>query len=56
LSEDDYADAVPELTWYLGHQPDPQAVSAVKTALQRADAGLKAAEKATHSTATTSRP
>jgi hypothetical protein len=50
LSEDDYADAIPELRWYLGHHPDPQAVSAVASALQRAEAGLKATP------ATTSRP
>jgi cytochrome c-type biogenesis protein CcmH len=50
LSEDDYADTIPELRWYLGHQPDPQAVSAVQTALRRAEAGLKAGPT------TTSRP
>ena len=41
LSEDDYADAVPELQWYLGHSPDPQLVPKVRQALQQAQAGAK---------------
>lgn len=41
LSEDDYADAVPELQWYLGHSPDPQLVPKVSQALQQAQAGAK---------------
>lgn len=41
LSEDDYADAVPELQWYLGHSPDPQLVPKVRQALQQAEAGAK---------------
>lgn len=41
LSEDDYADAVPELQWYLGHSPDPQLVPKVRQALQQAEAGAQ---------------
>ncbi|HVA74168.1 MAG TPA: hypothetical protein VNF71_06350 [Acidimicrobiales bacterium] len=36
LSEDDYADAIPELQWYLGHSPDPQLAPKVRQALQQA--------------------
>jgi hypothetical protein len=38
LSEDDYADAVPELQWYLDHSPDPQLAPKVRQALQQAEA------------------
>ena len=38
LSEGDYAGAVPELRWYLQHQPDPSLVSRVRQALQQAQA------------------
>jgi len=41
LSEDDYAGAVPELQWYLGHSPDPQLAPQVRTALQQAQAKLQ---------------
>jgi len=43
LSERDYADAVPELQWYLAHQPDPQLAPRVRTALQQAEVGAAAA-------------
>ncbi len=46
LSEDDYADSVPELKWYLAHSPDPQLVSKVRTELQQAEAGAAAEAKA----------
>jgi cytochrome c-type biogenesis protein CcmH len=42
LSEDDYGDAVPELQWYLGHDPDPQLVPQVRKALTEAQTGLAA--------------
>jgi cytochrome c-type biogenesis protein CcmH len=42
LSEDDYSDSIPELQWYLAHDPDPQLVAQVQTALQDAEAALKA--------------
>ena len=38
LSEDDYADAIPELKWYLAHNPDPQLAPRVRAALQQAEA------------------
>jgi tetratricopeptide (TPR) repeat protein len=38
LSEDDYTGAIPELQWYLSHDPDPQLVPRVRTALQQAQA------------------
>ena len=40
LSEDDYADAVTDLQWYLGHDPDPTLVARVQSALATAQAGL----------------
>lgn len=43
LSEDDYADAIPELQWYLDHDPDPTLVPQVKQALDQAEQGAKAA-------------
>ena len=46
LSEDDYADSVPELKWYLAHSPDPQLVSKVRTELQQAEVGAAAEAKA----------
>jgi hypothetical protein len=42
LSEDDYADAIPELRWYLAHNPDPSLVSRVRQALQQAEANAAA--------------
>lgn len=38
LSEGDYAGAVPELQWYLDHNPDPQLAPRVRQALQEAQA------------------
>ena len=46
LSERDYGDSVPELQWYLAHDPDPQLVPQVKTALSQAEAGEAAARSA----------
>jgi cytochrome c-type biogenesis protein CcmH len=46
LSEGDYGESVPELQWYLAHDPDPQLVTQVKTALTRAQAGEAAARAA----------
>jgi hypothetical protein len=36
LSEADYRGAIPELQWYLDHDPDPQLAPRVRTALQQA--------------------
>lgn len=41
LSEDDYSGAIPELQWYLAHNPDPSAVAQVRQALQQAQAAAK---------------
>jgi tetratricopeptide (TPR) repeat protein len=41
LSEDDYADAIPELQWYLGHSPDPALAPKVRQALQQAQAQVQ---------------
>lgn len=46
LGEGDYAASVPELQWYLDHNPDPQLVSQVRKALTQAQAGLAAARAA----------
>jgi hypothetical protein len=46
LSEDDYADAIPELRWYLDHNPDPQLTANVRSALQNAEAKQAQASKA----------
>lgn len=43
LSEGDYSGAVPELQWYLNHNPDPQLAPRVRKALQ--DAQTKAAQE-----------
>lgn len=43
LGEGDYADSVPELKWYLGHDPDPQLKAGVQKALAEAEAGQAAA-------------
>jgi hypothetical protein len=43
LSEDNYAGAIPELQWYLAHNPDPQLAPGVRTALQQAKAKAAAA-------------
>jgi regulator of sirC expression with transglutaminase-like and TPR domain len=43
LSEGDYTSAIPELQWYLAHNPDPQLAQRVRTALQQAQAQAKAA-------------
>lgn len=40
LSEDDYSASVPELQWYLAHNPDPQLTVEVRKALAQAQAGL----------------
>ena len=46
LSEGDYGDTIPELQWYLAHDPDPQLVAQVKKALAQAQAGEAAARSA----------
>ena len=46
LSEGDYGDTIPELQWYLAHDPDPQLVAQVKKALAQAQAGEAAARTA----------
>jgi hypothetical protein len=46
LSEDDYSDAIPELRWYLGHDPDPQLAGRIRQALQQAETKAAAASKA----------
>jgi cytochrome c-type biogenesis protein CcmH len=38
LGEADYSAAIPELQWYLGHQPDPSIASQVRQELQAAEA------------------
>jgi hypothetical protein len=43
LSESDYSGAIPELQWYLAHNPDPQLAPRVRTALRQAQAQVKAA-------------
>lgn len=43
LSEGDYSSAVPELEWYLNHNPDPQLAPRIRQALQEAQA--KAAQE-----------
>jgi tetratricopeptide (TPR) repeat protein len=45
LSEDNYADAIPELKWYLAHNPDPQLAPRVRVALQQAEVEAAAAAK-----------
>jgi hypothetical protein len=45
LSEADYSGAIPELQWYLAHDPDPQLAPRVRTALQQAQAAAAAAAK-----------
>lgn len=47
LSEDDYSDAIPELQWYLAHNPDAALAPRVRTALKQAQ---------TRTTTTTSTP
>lgn len=42
LGEGDYAGSVPELQWYLDHNPDPQLVPQVKKALSQAQTGVAA--------------
>jgi tetratricopeptide (TPR) repeat protein len=42
LSEADYGDSMPELQWYLDHNPDPQLVAQVRKALTQAKAGAAA--------------
>jgi tetratricopeptide (TPR) repeat protein len=51
LSEGDYAGAVPELKWYLAHQPDPQLEPRVRQALQQAEAKVGAEGPAPTTTA-----
>lgn len=38
LSEDDYAQSIPELRWYLAHSPDPRLAPQVRAALAKAEA------------------
>jgi hypothetical protein len=45
LSEDNYPGAIPELQWYLSHDPDPQLAPRVRTALQQAQAKAPAAKQ-----------
>lgn len=40
LGEADYSDSVPELQWYLAHNPDPQLAPQVRKALDQAKAGV----------------
>ncbi len=42
LAEANYSQSVPELQWYLDHNPDPQVTAQVKKALQQAQAGQAA--------------
>ena len=42
LGEGDYTGSVPELQWYLDHNPDPQLTAQVKKALAQAEAGRAA--------------
>jgi tetratricopeptide (TPR) repeat protein len=44
LSEGDYTGAIPELQWYLAHNPDPQLAPRVRTALQQAQAKAASAQ------------
>jgi hypothetical protein len=44
LSESDYTGAIPELQWYLAHNPDPQLAPRVRTALQQAQAKAASAQ------------
>jgi Tfp pilus assembly protein PilF len=44
LSEDDYSGAIPELQWYLAHDPDPQLAPRVRAALQQAQAQAAASK------------
>jgi hypothetical protein len=46
LSEDNYTGAIPELQWYLAHDPDPQLTANVRSALQNAEAKQAQASKA----------
>lgn len=41
LSEGDYSASVPELQWYLAHDPDPQLAPKVEAALTQAEAKAK---------------
>lgn len=43
LSEGDYQASIPELKWYLAHDPDPTLVAKVKAALSQAEAAVAAA-------------
>jgi hypothetical protein len=45
LSEDNYGGAIPELQWYLAHNPDPQLAPRVRAALQQAEAKVAAAHQ-----------
>lgn len=38
LGQGDYQGAIPELQWYLAHDPDPQVASQVRSTLQNAEA------------------
>ena len=45
LGEGDYTDAIPELEWYLGHQPEASLKAEVSQALAKAEAEQAAAAK-----------
>lgn len=45
FSQGNYSAAVPELQWYLAHQPDPQLATKVRLALQRAQTQAAATTK-----------
>lgn len=46
LSEDDYAASIPELRWYMAHDPDPQLAPRVRQALAEAQADLASSASA----------
>lgn len=50
VAEGDYSDSIPELQWYLAHDPDPSLVTSVKKELAEAQAAVAAAAKATSPT------
>lgn len=49
LGEGDYGSSVPELQWYLDHDPDPQLTANVRQALAKAQAGVAAGAASTGS-------
>jgi cytochrome c-type biogenesis protein CcmH len=52
LAEGDYINSVPELQWYLAHDPDPKLVAEVRAALVKARAGAAAEAAGTPTTVT----